>query len=410
MSPLMRSLPASLVLSACLLLSPRPAFAGDLDVDGVPDDTDNCTLVANADQRDTDGDGFGNRCDPDFDQNSVVNFADLARLKQKFFQSDPLTDLNGDGVVNFADLAILKASFFRAPGPKCASCPIDPCEQGGGGACWLAEVNAYRALARLPAVSENPTWSDGDWQHSRYMVKNDFIGHTEDPTNPWYSPEGLAAAQNGNVLVSSSASASDAYAIGSWLQGPFHAVGVLDPALQQVGYGSYREADGGWQMGATLDVIRGLGAIPPTVSFPIMYPGDGQTTGLRSYTGGESPDPLSTCPGYAAPSGLPILLQIGPGNLTPNVTGHSLMQGGTSLEHCVFDETNYTNPDGSTQSTGRNVLNARDAIVLIPRNPLTPGLTYNMSITANGQTYAWSFTVSATGFALEDMLGQSLMR
>jgi hypothetical protein len=80
------------------------------------------------------------------------------------------------------------------------------------------------------------------------------------------------------------------------------------------------------------------------------------------------------------------------------------------LEHCVFDETTYTNPDSGTQSTGRNVLNARDAIVLIPRNPLTAGAIYQVSITANGQTYAWSFMVSATGYAVEEMFGQSLMR
>jgi Thrombospondin type 3 repeat len=31
----------------------------------VADAADNCTLVPNADQRDTDGDGIGNPCDPD---------------------------------------------------------------------------------------------------------------------------------------------------------------------------------------------------------------------------------------------------------------------------------------------------------------------------------------------------------
>ena len=120
MSPLMRPLAVLLLLGACFLPPPLLAFAADLDADGVPDETDNCTSVANPAQVDTDGDGFGNRCDPDFDQNGVVNFADLARLKQKFFQADALTDLNGDGVVNFADLAILKGSFFRAPGPPSA--------------------------------------------------------------------------------------------------------------------------------------------------------------------------------------------------------------------------------------------------------------------------------------------------
>src|SRR5678815_5987580 len=36
--------------------------AQDADADGVADGADNCTLVSNADQRDTDSDGFGNVC------------------------------------------------------------------------------------------------------------------------------------------------------------------------------------------------------------------------------------------------------------------------------------------------------------------------------------------------------------
>ena len=36
----------------------------DEDFDGVPNESDNCPLVANADQADSDGDGIGNVCDP----------------------------------------------------------------------------------------------------------------------------------------------------------------------------------------------------------------------------------------------------------------------------------------------------------------------------------------------------------
>ena len=89
----------------------------DADSDGICDDVDNCTLVANPGQVDADSDGYGNACDADFNEDGIVNFVDLSRMKSSFFSSDNLTDLNGDGVVNFADIAIMKKSFFKPPGP-----------------------------------------------------------------------------------------------------------------------------------------------------------------------------------------------------------------------------------------------------------------------------------------------------
>ena len=90
----------------------------DADGDGVRDRRDNCTAVANADQRDTDDDGIGNACDADLTNDCAVNFADLGELEAVFFTSDPDADFNGDGAVNFADLAIMKAGFFLPPGPS----------------------------------------------------------------------------------------------------------------------------------------------------------------------------------------------------------------------------------------------------------------------------------------------------
>ena len=74
--------------------------------------------MVNPDQRDTNSDGYGNVCDPDFDGDLIVNAADLAFFKTKFFTQYPDTDLNGDGIVNAGDLANLKSFFFRSPGPS----------------------------------------------------------------------------------------------------------------------------------------------------------------------------------------------------------------------------------------------------------------------------------------------------
>lgn len=93
-------------------------FDPDTDSDGVIDGGDNCLLVANASQSDTDADDYGNLCDPDINNDLVVGSTDLAYLKAVFFSSDALADFNDDTVVNAADLAIMKAMFFQPPGPS----------------------------------------------------------------------------------------------------------------------------------------------------------------------------------------------------------------------------------------------------------------------------------------------------
>ncbi|MFK8015838.1 MAG: putative collagen-binding domain-containing protein, partial [Gammaproteobacteria bacterium] len=89
----------------------------DSDGDGVDNVSDNCVNLANADQRDTDNDGFGNRCDADFNNDLFVNAEDLGTMRANFFATGDLdTDLNGDGVVNGVDLGILRTLFLLPPG------------------------------------------------------------------------------------------------------------------------------------------------------------------------------------------------------------------------------------------------------------------------------------------------------
>lgn len=258
---------------------------------------------------------------------------------------------------------------------------------------WLRSVNRYREGANLHPLSENASWTQGEWLHSRYMVKEDHISHQENPSSPWYTPEGNAAGRSGNIYVSGYSSSIDDWAISFWMTAPFHAVSILDPQLYETAFASYREAIGFWNMGATLDWQRGLGTLPSTVTFPIYFPGDDGETWLRAYRGGEWPDPLSSCAGYVAPSGPPLILQLGSGNVTPTVTDHGFFRGGEALPHCVFDETSYVNPSPSTQNSGRAILNSRDAVILMPRDVLELGAAYTATVTANGVTYTWSFTV-----------------
>ncbi len=90
----------------------------DTDIDGVLDNEDNCTDVSNADQRDSDGDGFGNDCDADLNNDCVINFLDISAFGNVFLGESETADFNGDGSVNFLDLSYLSSVFLAGPGPS----------------------------------------------------------------------------------------------------------------------------------------------------------------------------------------------------------------------------------------------------------------------------------------------------
>ena len=68
----------------------------DDDGDGVNDGADNCPVVANADQLDTDSDGTGDACDTDDDDDTVLDSADNCPLVSNADQTDSDSDSMGD--------------------------------------------------------------------------------------------------------------------------------------------------------------------------------------------------------------------------------------------------------------------------------------------------------------------------
>lgn len=102
------------------------SFPQDPDGDGVLVDDDNCTAIANADQVDTDADGYGNACDADFNNDCAVNAIDLGLFKLNFLTASSEHDFNGDGVVNAIDLGRLRLLFLRPVGPSGVTSLCDP--------------------------------------------------------------------------------------------------------------------------------------------------------------------------------------------------------------------------------------------------------------------------------------------
>jgi hypothetical protein len=127
---------------------------GDEDWDGALDvGADNCVGKYNADQSDIDGDGIGDICDtdmdndsrgvtnssgdvfsdfnepyigtdstrdcgldawpPDFNGDGSVDIFDVGNIKANFLTGVHRDDLSADGIVNIVDLAIMKAFFLQ---------------------------------------------------------------------------------------------------------------------------------------------------------------------------------------------------------------------------------------------------------------------------------------------------------
>lgn len=260
---------------------------------------------------------------------------------------------------------------------------------------WLIHFNSVRATAGLPLVTENREWSEANALHARYMVKNNVLIHSEESRNRWYSEAGAAAASASNLWVSGRTEVTATTVINNWIVAPFHGIAMLDPQLQQVGYGEYREEDGGVQLGAGIDVQRGISyTLSPSTTFPLMFPPNGATSPFTSFNGEEFPNPFSNCPGFVAPVGAPIYLQLGTGELRPDMGAHTLTVNGKLVPHCIFDETTYRNRDAGEQSVGRMILDGRDAIVMLPRKPFPPGATVTVAISANGTVHTWDFIIA----------------
>lgn len=113
-------------------------FAGsiqDADSDGVPDQYDNCDVLANgplaqtfscSSQLDGDLDGYGNPCDADVNNNGAADLGDVSAVfgAAAIVSTDPVFDLNCNGAADLSDVSITfgAAAAVLVPGPSGLAC------------------------------------------------------------------------------------------------------------------------------------------------------------------------------------------------------------------------------------------------------------------------------------------------
>jgi hypothetical protein len=264
-------------------------------------------------------------------------------------------------------------------------------------------------MVRLAPVADEPSLSEGETNHARYLVEN-YAGairngvntggamHTEEVGKPGYTPIGLRAAQNSDIdeWPGPHPPRSLNWAVDDWMTGAFHRLNLLNPGLRQVAYGQSCAESG--VCVAALNVLGGaerltFSALP--LAAPLMFPPSGSTVGLGPLYG-EWPDPTASCPGYRSPAGLPITLQFG-AMVNAKLGAYRLVRDGEApvdLEACGFDASSYSNPEDGAQQRGRDVLQSAGAVAVVPRAPLDKGTSYTVSMTVNGREYRWSFSIA----------------
>jgi len=92
----------------------------DTDGDAIPDGDDNCRLTCNPGQQDTDGDGFGNICDCDLDNDGQVGPSDFGLFKAAWYKTlgdsawNPDADFDSNLAVGPSDFGIFKQRWFTS--------------------------------------------------------------------------------------------------------------------------------------------------------------------------------------------------------------------------------------------------------------------------------------------------------
>jgi hypothetical protein len=327
----------------------------------------------------------------------------------------------------------LPAAIFAAE-----SAPTSPGVPPNFVASGIARANYYRAMAKLPPLTEDPKMSAGAYNHARYLVKHgtadgDVVlsdgrlrvqlpqdaSKWEAKGRSFYSDEGAAAGRHSLVVTAKQIDLSGTDFIDRVMEMPFSGLITMIPQFSRIGAGVYCEPGQcaivipyryeleksvrlALYQGPDSDLLwnPGLGPIPAEpgrLRTPVEFPPDGSVIDLQSYRGGDLPNPLTACPGFSAPTGIPIVLQLGEGYGTDGsvqLTEHSISRDGVALDHCLITAASYRGASDEQTEIGKRGLEMTGSAIMLPLHPLAPG-HYQALMAEDSKRQEWSFTIES---------------
>lgn len=258
---------------------------------------------------------------------------------------------------------------------------------------WLTVVNAYRTSAGLPALTNDAALQRGVDLHVQYLSTTGSLQHGESTSSALFTNEGNLAGQQSLLGGTTGGTKTDRELIDGWMVAPFHSIHLFEPRLTRTAFASVQGLSGrALPSAAVLNIIGGIGP-RKTPDRAIVFPGRDSVVPLTTFAV-ETPDPLTSCPGYEAPAGMGLVVIFN--EPAPLASATLATADGVALESCVIDGS-YRNPNASAQATVRTILGQKNGVVVIPRLPLTPGTTYRATVAAGRQSVEWSFGVSTPG-------------
>jgi hypothetical protein len=250
----------------------------------------------------------------------------------------------------------------------------------------LKGVNEERVKLGLTPRPEDVKLSADLQKHCRYMAGTGVLAHPEEKGKPGYSDEGHAA---GMRSILGRGMGSDTLAIGM-VNTYFHRQDVIRPHALAFGVG-YEGSFGG------IDGRSALGKAPPQY-WPVLCPVPGQANVGLNY-GKEAPD---ACPGDAS-AGYPLTVYWGTSNL--KLKSHALKALGPS--NAPPASAPKTAPDvdcyvyDPQQGAEAGFTKFQQCVCLIPKDPLKPNTTYEVSfdVEVDGKPWSktWRFSTGAGG-------------